>query len=370
MAYTPNFTPTYENGWEDLPSENTPITAEALNNYDEAIEHIEDYLEQGGGGSEVEITPTLQSGTKIADYEIDGVPGELYAPTGGGDLSVIAEEYDESENYGAGDIVIYQSKLYKANGITYGTFNPNDWEEITIAKNFLSLGVTSNVADGESVEYSNFYGGYIGVEKANTSAVGNNEKSSRASNAYAIGAYFYKDGYFCKAIQAIAVNDTLTLNTNYQRVSIASEIGQGGGGGGSIVTITPTISTGTKIADYSINGVGGELYAPTGGGGGSALDYSTTEKKVGTWIDGSDLYQYSHVLQSNLTVGTTWTNPVFTIANVDKIVHCEMARLGGGNAWASVVLDCNLNNGFCFKSYASTTANAGSVITVRYTKSS
>ena len=37
-----------------------------------------------GGGSDVEITPTLQSGTKIADFEIDGVSGALYAPSGGG----------------------------------------------------------------------------------------------------------------------------------------------------------------------------------------------------------------------------------------------------------------------------------------------
>jgi len=37
-----------------------------------------------GGGSTVTITPTLSSGTKIADFEIDGEPGELYAPQGGG----------------------------------------------------------------------------------------------------------------------------------------------------------------------------------------------------------------------------------------------------------------------------------------------
>ena len=37
-----------------------------------------------GGGSDVEITPTLATGTKIADFEIDGVSGELYAPSGGG----------------------------------------------------------------------------------------------------------------------------------------------------------------------------------------------------------------------------------------------------------------------------------------------
>lgn len=35
----------------------------------------------GGGGSEVTITPTLQSGTKIADYTIDETSGSLYAPS-------------------------------------------------------------------------------------------------------------------------------------------------------------------------------------------------------------------------------------------------------------------------------------------------
>lgn len=35
----------------------------------------------GGGGSEVTITPTLTSGTKIADFTIDEESGSLYAPT-------------------------------------------------------------------------------------------------------------------------------------------------------------------------------------------------------------------------------------------------------------------------------------------------
>lgn len=42
----------------------------------------------------------------------------------------------------------------------------------------------------------------------------------------------------------------------------------GGGGGGSNVSITPTLSTGTKIADFEIDGVSDSLYAPSGGGGG------------------------------------------------------------------------------------------------------
>lgn len=71
------------------------------------------WAEVQGGGSDVTITPTLQSGTKIADYEIDGVSGELFAPSGGGssDLDAIkinkndydalspAEKMDEDKIY-------------------------------------------------------------------------------------------------------------------------------------------------------------------------------------------------------------------------------------------------------------------------------
>ena len=45
--------------------------------------------------------------------------------------------------------------------------------------------------------------------------------------------------------------------------TLSGDISGGGGGGGSEVTITPTLETGTKIADYTIDDVSGELYAPT-----------------------------------------------------------------------------------------------------------
>ena len=38
-------------------------------------------IELVGGGSDVTITPTLESGTKIADFSIDDVNGVLYAPS-------------------------------------------------------------------------------------------------------------------------------------------------------------------------------------------------------------------------------------------------------------------------------------------------
>lgn len=46
----------------------------------------------GGGGSNVSITPSLVSGTKVADYEIDGVAGEIYAPTAPTELSQLSED--------------------------------------------------------------------------------------------------------------------------------------------------------------------------------------------------------------------------------------------------------------------------------------
>lgn len=40
-----------------------------------------------------------------------------------------------------------------------------------------------------------------------------------------------------------------------------NDIIDSGGGGGDTVTITPTLLSGNKIADYTINGVADELYS-------------------------------------------------------------------------------------------------------------
>lgn len=296
MAYTPNFTPTYENGWEDLPSENTPITADALNNYDEAIEYIEDYLEQGGGG--------------------------------GADTSIIAEEYDESESYSEGQYVIYEDKLYKCVTDTFGgEFDPSDWSEITVSSEMYSEFSTINDALGRRVPVDNV--GYV------------NSDLNRAEKAYTQGEIFYMEygQRVAVALTNISLGDSLVLHTNYEYTTLSEQIAnsgggggsstlaglsdvnlssptdgqvlkydatndewvnanESGGGGGSTVTITPTLQSGTKIADYSINGVSGELYAPTGGGGGSSDNYSTTETAIGTWVDGRTIYRKCFTLGS------------------------------------------------------------------------
>ena len=45
--------------------------------------------------------------------------------------------------------------------------------------------------------------------------------------------------------------------------SLIGDISGGGGGGGDEVIITPVVTSGTKIADVSVNGVEKDLYCPT-----------------------------------------------------------------------------------------------------------
>lgn len=108
-----------------------------------------------------------------------------------------------------------------------------------------------------------------------------------------------------------------------------------GGGGGSTVTITPTLSSGTKIADYSINGASGSLYAPSGGGGGGSHTYSTTEQIVGTWIDGSDIYERTVVISSTISQGDYAT--IISGENIDLLGinsdGCFLTR-SNGQRWS------------------------------------
>lgn len=76
----------------------TEYTEPPMSRVEELLIELKEAIEEGGGGgtgSTVTITPTLESGEKIADYSINGTPGELYAPEGGG-TEVVANPEDEA----------------------------------------------------------------------------------------------------------------------------------------------------------------------------------------------------------------------------------------------------------------------------------
>ena len=128
-----------------------------------------------------------------------------------------------------------------------------------------------------------------------------------------------------------------------------NDISYSGGGGGSDVDITPTIQSGTKIADFEVDGVSGELYAPM-------IQYSNTEQAVGTWVDGRTIYQKtiitpfstssatSFLYTGSINIGsffpdiTDWANSYFNMVpqfsyltlddgTVRNVVYCDFQNV-------------------------------------------
>ena len=153
-------------------------------------------------------------------------------------------------------------------------------------------------------------------------------------------------------------------------------------GGGSTVSITPTLLTGEKVADYSIDGVSGSLYAPASGG--SDISYSTTERKIGSWIDGSDLYEKT-IYENNVYMGNTSnTGIAHNVSNIGSVRWVELIQCnisdGRGLIDARNVYIGNIEyrQNFAISNttvYSTSTDFGGSAdrywfIVIRYTKSS
>ena len=86
----------------------------------------------------------------------------------------------------------------------------------------------------------------------------------------------------------------------------------GGGGGGSTVSVTALVSTGTKIATITVDGVGTDLYAPSsGGGGGSTVNWGT----------GNDYYAPLTVdnVTKNVLIGTDYV----TLSTTQTIIGAK-----------------------------------------------
>lgn len=104
--------------------------------------------------------------------------------------------------------------------------------------------------------------------------------------------------------------------------------------------------------------------------GGSSLVYSTDEKAVGTWVDGSTIYQKTYVTTANITIGTSWSSAIFDITDADRVIKGELIRNTGSSFNAYPIGVQHNTNGFSFVTIINNVnCQAGSFITVWYTKS-
>ena len=170
------------------------------------------------------------------------------------------------------------------------------------------------------------------ASKTENSVVGTVENGTTASQPYAVGEHFIRNDKFCTAIASIASGATLTLNTNYVEGTIAEALT-------------------------------------------NKYNYSTTEHKVGKWIDGKDLFEKTIVSTANATMADNeWRNIAFS--GVPTGVDTMFARIQFNPADGGLIWDNRMrfryNDGTIqgVSIQSGQVVYAGLVLVVQYTKSS
>ena len=233
----------------------------------------------GGGGSTVVVTPTLQSGTKVADIEVDNVTSTLYAPT---------PTEVEANPSGTGTATL--SKL-KVGSTTYNV-SQGGGSTVTVSQT-LSSGteVAGIIVDGNETKL---------YAPTPTNVVANpSGQATTELDKLTVGSTIYK------IPDDVEANPTATGTTDLNKLRVGSttyNIPSGGGATtlngltdvnlnsssngqilkydgtnqkwvnanestGSTVVWNQITQTGTKIATVSIDGTPTDVYAPTSGGG-------------------------------------------------------------------------------------------------------
>lgn len=159
----------------------------------------------------------------------------------------------------------------------------------------------------------------------------------------------------------VVANPTGTATDTLNKIQVDETIYSVDGGGSSI-TITPSLESGTKVADYTIDETSGSLYAPTPteytagtnvqiseenvisatdttytAGNNITIEngvisatqneniYSTTETVIGKWVDNSNIYRICKQITNSLTLSAnSWTQTQFDRGDIDIIITAKL----------------------------------------------
>lgn len=146
------------------------------------------------------------------------------------------------------------------------------------------------------------------------------------------------------------------ISISVSETNIAFIVGQDRSSWEAYVTIQYTKST---------DAPGSGTWTPQGV---PAVHYSSDEKIVGTWIDGSTIYECSHVFETEINVGRTWVDTSWVVPNVDKILGVE-AMTTAGTYWTLSAAK-NSNNEIRLLSFRTDENCNTKYLTIRYTKAS
>ena len=244
----------------------------------------------------VEITPTLASGTKIAEYSIDGVSGIIFAPQGGGSSDIFFAEYgvttfNEIWSAATAGKVVYaytQPVTPTSETIDYLQLNYIEKYSDSNAKACFVQTLESNntiytnIATVNSYNiwgWNGYHGNYVPEPSYNSGYVLTEDGLGHYSWVAPRGGSSYTAGDY------ISIENDVIAVTGIDPMSFASQADlEAVSAAIPTVEITPTLASGVKIAEYSINGVTGELFTPevSGGDGGAliAVYNSTTLDEI------------------------------------------------------------------------------------------
>lgn len=111
---------------------------------------------------------------------------------------------------------------------------------------------------------------------------------------------------------------------------------------------------------------GNEIFGNVHLGEGSNMhNYSTTEQVVGTWIDGSTIYEITYELQTEIEVSySSWTSSGITLTNIVRVIGVDL--LGASNYQGGALANIQ-NNTLMVQTTRNSNAYAKYIV-LRYTK--
>ncbi len=133
------------------------------------------------------------------------------------------------------------------------------------------------------------------------------------------------------------------------------------------VDVTQVVSTGTKIATITVDNVPTDIYAPAGG---ASQDYSTTERIVGKWIDGTtDVYEKVFTLNT-FTIPASGVDYWNLLTGVSELIYffgTFDTSYGQKIAMNTTVFD-DSNTTDSIKSYVAVYPNSNDTLAVKFTQ--
>ena len=202
------------------------------------------------GKSTVSFSPTLSSGTKIGEITIDGTTQNIYAPSGGGGGGSVDDVHVNGVSVVTSGIAEIDLTGYETTSdLTTNYYNKTQTDNLLSAK-----ADSSSVYSKTDIDTA-LSGKQATITGAATTITSSNLTASRVLISNSNGK--------------VAVSSVTSTELRYLSGvtgAIQTQIN-----GKSTVSLSPTISTGTKIAEVTINGVTQNLYAPNGGGGSSVI---------------------------------------------------------------------------------------------------